>query len=130
MSRFVAGTKLVTSRLGSMKARLLVLSCLVLMTAGCIFVPSPYSSKLNPVAEQYGAVRRGASRGDLEAQLGKSSREENGAVVWETRFDELNYTTLKVWFDPQDSAEKIEVVQAHGTSSPGYHASALSLRAR
>lgn len=106
-------------------------ACVTLFFAGCMHVPSPYSEELKPVAERYSSVKRGALRTEIEEQLGKPSREEaDGRCVWETRFDELNYALLRVSFDRQNKAEKVEVTRAHGKSAPGYKASAVSTRTR
>lgn len=114
-----------------MKTAKTLLACSALLWGGCFMVPSPYADQLNPVARRYNSVTRGAPRSELEAELGKSSREENdGARVWETRIDELNYARLTIWFDPQDKAEHVEVTQAHGKSVPGYRASAVSTRSK
>lgn len=115
-----------------MQTHKIALASVTLLLGGCFLVPSPYADRLNPVAERYGAVKNGASRSELEAQLGKPSRqEEAGPAVWETRFDDLNYTTLKVWFDGQDKAQKIEITRAHGKSVPGHYTeSAVSSRTK
>jgi len=94
-------------------------------------VPSPYSEQLNPIAARYKAIEKGKSRADLEAQFGKPSEvAADGASIWEMRFDGLNYTRLKTWFDHKDKVEKIEVTKAHGTRIPGYEASAFSTRVK
>jgi hypothetical protein len=111
------------------KATRIALTCISLLTAGCILIPSPYSDHLKPVAERYGSIKSGSSRAAIEAQLGKPSREEEtGSCVWETRFDQLNYALLKVSFDRNDTAEKVEITRAHGKSGPGYKLSAVTTR--
>ena len=110
-----------------MKTIRITFTCIALFFVGCIRVPSPYSEQLKPIADHYSSVKNGASRMEVEAQVGKPSREEEAGVsVWETRFDELNYTMLKVWFDRQNKAEKVEVTRAHGKIAPGYRSSAVS----
>ena len=79
-----------------MKTPLLSWLCLSLVCRGCALVPSPYSAQLNPALERYSAIASGASRADIEARLGKPAREEDGACVWETRFDDRNYALVKV----------------------------------
>jgi hypothetical protein len=118
------------SRRGLLVLKVPLLGLLLLTSAGCFLVPSPFAQKLNPVGDEYSSIRHGITRKGLEAKFGRSSREEDGASVWETRFDELNYATLKVWFGSQDTAEKIEVTRAHGASSPGHSASASSVVSR
>ena len=114
-----------------MKTPQIALACLSLLFAGCFMIPSPYSEQLDPVAKRYGAMSKGTPRLEWETQLGKPIREEaDGARVWETRFDELNYVTLKVWFDREDKAEKVDITRAHGKSVPGYHASAVTTRSK
>lgn len=91
-----------------------------------MLVPSPYSRQLNPVVDRYSDFKKGTSRTELEAQLGKPSREEkDGAAVWETRFDQINYATLQVWFDGEAKANKVEVTRAHGKSTLGYRSTAV-----
>jgi hypothetical protein len=105
--------------------------CLSLLWSGCFMVPSPYSEQLNPIAARYKAIEKGKSRAELEAEFGKPGEvAADGASVWETRFDGLNYTQLKTWFDNQDHVEKVEVTKAHGTRIPGYEASASSTRVK
>ena len=114
-----------------MKTPQIALACFALLFAGCVLVPSPYSDQLNPVADRYSSTKKGTSRSELEARLGKPSREEkDGPCVWETRFDELNYAMLKVWFDSQDKAHKVEFTRAHGKSAPGYQATAVVTRTK
>jgi hypothetical protein len=108
-----------------MKLPLVTLLCLSLFSS-CALVPSPYSARLNPVVERYSAIESGASRADIEARLGKPLREEDGASVWETRFDDKNYTIAKVWFEGGDKAGKVEITKAHGKDLPGFHAAAVS----
>jgi len=112
-----------------MKITQIVAACLPLLLTGCFMVPSPYSDRLNPAAARYSSIQKGSGRSELEAQFGKPSREErDGACVWETRFDDLNYAMLKVWFDHQDKVEKVEVTQAHGRRAPGYQASTVTTK--
>ena len=114
-----------------MKTLKIALACLTLLLGGCIFVPSPYSDQLNPVADRYSSIKKGTSRSELETQLGKPGREEkDGPCVWETRFDELNYAALKVWFDGEDKAQKVEITRAHGKRTPGFQSSAVSTRSK
>lgn len=114
-----------------MKLSRLTLVCIVLFLGGCFAVPSPYADQLNPVASHYRVAQIGASRGQLESEFGVPTRNENGgASVWETRCDELNYVALKVWFDPQDKAQKIETTRAHGKTGPGYQASAVMVQSK
>ena len=114
-----------------MKTPQIALACLALFFAGCIMIPSPYSDQLNSVADRYSSTKGGTPRLELEARLGKPSREEqDGACVWETRFDEFNYTMVKVWFDHHDKAQKVEVTRAHGQSVPGYQANAVYTRTK
>ena len=93
-----------------------------------MLIPSPHSAQLNPAVERYGAIERGASRADIEARLGKPVREEEGASVWETRFDDKNYALVKVWFEAGDKAGKVEITKAHGKSVPGFRATAVVTR--
>lgn len=111
-----------------MKPPLLSLLCLSLLSSGCALVPSPYSSQLNPAVERYRAIESGASRAEIEARLGKPVREEDGATVWETRFDDKNYALVKVWFEADDKAGKVETTKAHGKSMPGFQATAVATR--
>lgn len=108
-----------------MKPPLLSLLCLSLVFGGCALVPSPYSAHLNPAVERYNAIASGASRADIEARLGKPVREEDGASVWETRFDDKNYALMKVWFEGSDKASKAEITKAHSKSVPGFRATAV-----
>lgn len=104
---------------------------MALLTSGCALVPSPYARQLKPAAELYRTVERGDTRQDLVSFLGSPTREElDGAAVWETRFDELNYTHVQVWFDPADIAEKVTLTQAHGSSGPHHELSARTTRAQ
>lgn len=112
-----------------MKPARIVLAFLTLLTAGCILIPSPYSEQLKPSTKLYRSVKSGEHRTEIEALLGKPNREEEGGPCWwETRFDDMNYALLKVWFDAEGKAKEVEFTQAHGTSTPGYHGSAVSKR--
>ncbi len=113
-----------------MKFSQISLLCLLLACGGCALVPSPYSAQLNPVVASYSTIESGTSRADIEARLGKPSREEDGACIWETRFDDKNYALVKVWFEASDKAGKVEITKAHGKSTPGFHASAVVTRAQ
>jgi len=114
-----------------MKTPKIALVYFTLLLGGCIFVPSPYSDQLNPVADRYSSIEKGTSRSELETQLGKPSREEkDGPCVWETRFDEHNYAALKVWFDREDKAQKIEIARAHGKGTAGHQSWAVSTRTK
>jgi hypothetical protein len=114
-----------------MKTPKIALACLTLLLGGCILVPSPYSGQLNPVADRYSSIKKGTSRSELETQLGKPSREEKeGSCVWETRFDELNYAVLKVWFDSEGKAQKVETTRAHGKNTAGHQSSAVITRTK
>ena len=100
-----------------MKFPSILLLAVLLFTAGCAIVPSPYSEQLKPIAKRYGSVESGVPLREVEALLGNPSRKEkDGSFVWETRIDKLNYAMVKVWFDAEDKAQKIEFTQAHGTS--------------
>lgn len=106
-----------------------VLLSVALVFGGCFLVPSPYSDQLNPAAARYHAIKQGRTRAEVEAQLGKPIRqEEDGTCVWETRFDRVNYTLLKVQFDAEDRAKKVEITRAHGEISPTGTTSAVSVR--
>lgn len=114
-----------------MKTAQIALVSLTLLTAGCVLVPSPYSEQLKPATRLYASIKSGGNRAEIAALLGKPNREEEGGpTCWETRVDELNYVLVKVWFDGGNTAKKVEFIQAHGTSLPGYHASAVSTRAK
>jgi len=113
-----------------MKLFILSLTCLLLLSTGCAHVPSPYSDQLKPVIRRYASIEKGTPRPAIEEQLGKPTREEGGACLWESRFDDWNYATLRVWFDVDETAKKVAVTQAHGKSVPGYHASAVSTRTK
>jgi len=114
-----------------MKTSPLTLVFFALFLGGCFAIPSPYADRLNPVASHYKTAHVGTSRVQLESEFGAPTRTENGgASVWETRFDELNYVVLKVWFDPQEKAQKIETTQAHGKAGPGYQASAVLTKSK
>ena len=114
-----------------MKTIQVPLACITLFFAGCMNVSSPYAEQLGPVAERYSSVKSGALREEIEEQLGKPSREEeDGSSVWETRFDGLNYAMVKVSFDRQNKATKVEVVRAHGKTAPGYQAITVSSRTK
>jgi hypothetical protein len=114
-----------------MKTPRIALASFALLLGGCIFVPSPYSDRLKPIADHYSSLKKGTSRSELETELGKPSREErDGPCIWETRFDELNYATLKVWFDREDKAQKVEITRAHGKSTPGHQSSAVTTRTK
>src|SRR5688572_4623084 len=103
-----------------MKLPQFVLMCVALLAGGCILVPSPHSAQLKPVVRSYSSVEGGTSRSEIEARLGKATWiERDGPAVWETRFDAVNYALLKVWFDRDDAAEKVEVTNAHGKIAPG-----------
>jgi hypothetical protein len=66
-------------------------------------------------------IATGVARSELKEQFGSPVRkEDDDAYVWETRFDELNYATLKVWFGPDNKAQNVSVTRAHGFSSPDY----------
>ena len=92
-----------------MKFPSILLLAVLLFTAGCAIVPSPYSEQLK--------LESGVPLREVEALLGNPSRKEkDGSFVWETRIDKLNYAMVKVWFDAEDKAQKIEFTQAHGTS--------------
>jgi len=109
----------------------LPLVCLALLLSGCITVPSPYAQELKPAAARYHAIKPGATRSDVEARFGKpNALEADGACVWETRFDDLNYAKLTAWFDPLGNVAKVEVTQARGVRSIGYQASATSTRVK
>lgn len=121
---------IVNLQLLPMKLPLLSLLCLSLACGGCALVPSPYSAQLNPAIERYGTIESGTTRADIEARLGKPTREEDGAYIWETRFDDKNYALVKVWFETSDKAGKVEITKAHGKSTPGFHATAVVTRAQ
>lgn len=107
------------------------LVCLIMLFSGCALVPAPYSDQLNPIGDRYSSIRPGSPRAEVETQLGLPIREEDdGAVVWETRIDELNYAKLKVWFGPGDRVVKIETTRAHGKITPVYRASAVTTRSK
>lgn len=109
-----------------MKLPYVSLACILLLSTGCALVPSPYSRELNPIVRSYSAINAGMRRPAVEAQLGKPNREEEGACVWESQFDALNYATLKVWFGDDQAAMKVEVTRSHGKSVPAFHAHATS----
>jgi hypothetical protein len=110
-----------------MKPTQLALMCVVLLASGCILVPSPYSAQLKPVVRGYNSIEGGTPRSEIEARLGKPNREEkDGPSVWETRFDDINYALLKVWFDRDGTAERIEITKAHGKVAPGFRATAVT----
>ena len=110
-----------------MLTRKTIIACLTLLLGGCMFIPSPYSEQLKPVVERYSAIKPRMTRSELEARLGKPTREEaDGLCVWETRFDDVNYAMLKVWFDPAAKAQKVELTRAHGKVVPGYSATAVT----
>lgn len=114
-----------------MKLLQIALVSLTVLTAGCILVPSPHSAQLKPAIKLYSSVKSGEGRAEIEALLGKPSREEEGgSCLWETRIDDLNYTLVRVWFDAEGKAKKVELTRAHGTSAPGYRASAVSTRSK
>ena len=114
-----------------MKTSRVTLVCVVLFLGGCFAVPAPYADQLNPVASHYRAAQIGTSRVQLESEFGTPTRKENdGASLWETRFDELNYVALRVWFDSQDKAQKIETTRSHGKTGPGYQANAVITQAK
>lgn len=103
----------------------------VVTHTSCVFVPAPYSAQLNPVAAKYAAIARGHHRVEVEAQLGLPNRvEADGTSVWETRFDDVNYAELKVWFDAAGTAERLEMTRAHGKIGPHGRAAAVSTRTR
>lgn len=108
-----------------MKLPQLSLLCLSLVCGGCALIPSPYSAQLNPAVERYNTIASGAARADIEARLGKPVREEDGASIWETRFDDRNYALVKVWFEAGDKAGKVEITKAHGKNTPGFQATAV-----
>ncbi len=114
-----------------MKFSTIALLAGALLTGGCVFVPSPYSAQLKPIAKRYNAIENGTPRSGVETQLGSPSRtEKDGSVVWETRVDELNYAMAKVWFDRENKVQKIEVTQAHGANHPGFYASAVGTQTK
>ena len=112
-----------------MKLSPLIAVWVSLFTAGCFMAPSPYADRLNPIARRYSSVEKGLARSHLQAELGAPAREEeDGACVWETCCDDLNYARLKVWFNQRDQVEKLEITRAHGQRAPGYHATAVTTR--
>ncbi len=114
-----------------MKPTSLLLAGLLLTSSGCVFVPSPYAGQLQAVSTRYTAIENGFTRSQIEARLGKPTREaEAGSCVWETRFDDMNYALLQVWFDAAGKAVKVETTRAHGKSAPGFHASAVTTRTK
>ncbi len=103
------------------------LMCGALLAGGCVLVPSPYSAQLKPVVRTYDSVVVGAARSEVEARVGEPTTiEKDGTAVWETRFDDVNYALLKVWFDRKNVAEKIEITKAHGKITPGFRATAVT----
>ncbi|MCX6954371.1 MAG: hypothetical protein NTV51_19640 [Verrucomicrobia bacterium] len=112
-----------------MKITPLLLLSLALFTSGCFLISSPYAEQLNPAVKRYRTFREGISRGEVEGQLGRPLREEqDGPAVWETRFDEVNYARLEVWFDPAGRAKKTATTHAHGTIAPNSRTSAVTVR--
>lgn len=112
-----------------MKTPGIPLVCLTLLLGGCALVPAPYSDQLDPVGASYSAIKTGVSRVQVEAQLGRPNRvEEDGPCIWETRIDALNYAMVRIWFDHENRARKVEITRAHGKITPSYQASAVTTR--
>ncbi|MEO6003509.1 MAG: hypothetical protein ABIZ04_23095 [Opitutus sp.] len=112
-----------------MKSIRVSLLCLSLILGGCLVVPAPYSDQLDPIAARFSATKIGVSQAELETSLGPPTLvEPDGSTRWETRIDPLNYVSLRVWFDAQGNAHKIETTRAHGISSPNFRANAIVTR--
>lgn len=104
---------------------LLAVACLSVLVTGCVAIPSPFAHALNPVVKEHSAIKRKMPRSEVETRLGKPTRvQADGACIWETRFDDLNYALLTVWFDHEEKVHRVEGTRAHGKNVVGYHGSA------
>lgn len=100
------------------------LALLLALGAGCASVPSPYAEALKASSQAYARAWHGATRAEIAVQMGPSTRvETDGAETWETRFDDLNYTRLTVWFDDAGRVDRIEHTRARGHRTPVMQAS-------
>lgn len=95
---------------------------------GCTLAGGPVSKDMKAVSEQYGTIRKGMARTQVEAALGQpASRNDDGAVVWEKRYDAANVVRLEVWFDSEDRVERRTITREHGSDGAVRTRSSMTL---
>ncbi len=107
---------------------LALLLAALLGLAGCTLVGGPVTKDMKAVSAQYATVRKGMSRAEVEAALGQpASHQEDGTVVWEKRYDDVNVVRLEVWFDKDDRVERRAITREHGSDGAMRTRSSVSL---
>lgn len=99
--------------------RLCALVAIVALIAGCVNVPSQDAARIRAAYHSYLSIAKGTPHAQVVALLGKESRHESdGSYYWETRFDSLNYSSIKVRFDSGDRVLDTNVTRGWGVQDP------------
>jgi len=99
---------------------------MVALLDGCTNVPPQDLVQIKAAYRSYRSINKGATRTEVVALLGNGFRQENdGAYYWETRYDPLNYASIRVWFDPHDRARDVQVSRGWGIQDSASQANAI-----
>jgi hypothetical protein len=95
--------------------RLYLLAAMLTLLCGCTNVPSQDATRIKAAWHSYLSVGKGASHAQVVAVLGNESRRgSDGAYYWETRYDSLNYASIRIHFDSSDRVQDTNVTRAWG----------------
>ena len=110
-----------------MKLRLFgTLIAIMALLGGCTNVPPQGSARISAAFHAYLAIEKGATHSQVVALLGSEAhRDEDGAYLWETRYDTLNYAFIRIHFDSRDRVREIELSRGWGALNSGLQAKAV-----
>jgi hypothetical protein len=111
--------------------RILLLPWLLamLLFTACSNVPQHVRDEIDYAHEKYSQVNKMQTRSAMEAAIGIApSVLADGAVFWETRFNEGNFARLTAWFNADGSLKKSEVTRSRHYSNGGFHSSAVTTK--
>lgn len=96
--------------------RLCMLVAMIALLGGCAVVPSQDAARIKAACHAYFSIGRGTTHSQVVALLGNEFRREgDGAFLWETRYDSLNYTSFRIRFDSSDRVKDTLVTRGWGS---------------
>jgi hypothetical protein len=107
-------------------ARQCLFVAVLALHGGCTNVPPQEAARISVAFHAYMSIDKGTPCSQVTTLLGNNFRhEEDGAFVWETRYDSLNYTSIRIRFDSNDRVKDTKISRAWGAQHAGSQANAI-----
>jgi hypothetical protein len=95
--------------------RLFALVVTIALLCGCTNVPSRDAARISAAFHTYLSIGRGTTHSRVVALLGNEiRRDSDGEFFWETRYDTLNYASIRIRFDSRDRVQDAKVTRGWG----------------